>query len=65
MALERTQEELLDDVHQRIRKAKVDGGLVPTKGESSRGARNNKKNERTNERHTRTLFRELVQGGVY
>lgn len=27
--LERTQDELLDDVHQRIRKAKVDGGLVP------------------------------------
>lgn len=27
--LEKTQDELLDDVHQRIRKAKVDGGLVP------------------------------------
>lgn len=34
VALERTQEELLDDVHQRIRKAKVDGGLVPAKGKS-------------------------------
>eukprot|EP00904_Undaria_pinnatifida_P011152 jgi/Undpi1/7167/HiC_scaffold_22.g09641.m1 len=33
VALERTQEELLDDVHQRIRKAKVDGGLVPAKSE--------------------------------
>ena len=36
--LERTQDDLLDDVHQRIRKAKVDGGLVPpnpSKGKSS------------------------------
>lgn len=36
VALEKTQEELLDDVHQRIRKAKVDGGLVVAKGKRLR-----------------------------
>ncbi|CAN0068155.1 unnamed protein product [Ascophyllum nodosum] len=35
VALERTQEELLDDVHQRIRKSKVDGGLVSARRSAS------------------------------
>lgn len=37
VCLERTQEDLLDDMHQRIRQSKVDGGLGVKKGEQCIG----------------------------